>query len=83
MPTDWNELLEYTPPEYKEMYQRTLRANQVLTTDADPEVAPTPKELIWTRNKTKLYRYISESPKNIRFLFFWCMPLLINLISWI
>jgi polyhydroxyalkanoate synthase len=63
MPTDWNELIEFTPPQYKEMYQRAVRANQVLTTDAEPEVGPTPKELIWTRNKTKLYRYISENPK--------------------
>ncbi|WP_045514643.1 class III poly(R)-hydroxyalkanoic acid synthase subunit PhaC [Neobacillus niacini] len=63
MPTDWNDLLEFTPPQYKEMYQRAIRANQVLTTEAEPEVAPTPKELIWTRNKTKLYRYISENPK--------------------
>jgi polyhydroxyalkanoate synthase subunit PhaC len=63
MPTDLNELIEFTPQQYKEMYQRTIRANQVLTTDAEPEVAPTPKELIWTRNKTKLYRYISEDPK--------------------
>jgi len=35
----------------------------VLTTDAEPEVAPTPKEVVWTRNKTKLYRYISDQPK--------------------
>ncbi|WHY00695.1 class III poly(R)-hydroxyalkanoic acid synthase subunit PhaC [Neobacillus sp. DY30] len=63
MPTDWNELIEFTPQQYKEMFQRTIRANQVLTTDAEPEVAPTPKELVWTRNKTKLYRYISENPK--------------------
>lgn len=63
MPTDWNDLLEFTPPQYKEMYQRAIRANQVLTTEAEPEVAPTPKELVWTRNKTKLYRYISENPK--------------------
>jgi polyhydroxyalkanoate synthase subunit PhaC len=63
MPTDLNELIEFTPQQYKEMFQRTVRASQVLTTDAEPEVAPTPKELVWTRNKTKLYRYISESPK--------------------
>lgn len=63
MPTDWNELIEFTPQQYKEMVQRTVRASQVLTTDAEPEVGPTPKELVWTRNKTKLYRYISESPK--------------------
>ncbi|MDR7077600.1 polyhydroxyalkanoate synthase [Neobacillus niacini] len=35
----------------------------MLTTDPEPEVAPTPKEVIWTRNKTKLYRYISDQPK--------------------
>ena len=35
----------------------------MLTTDPEPEVAPTPKEVVWTRNKTKLYRYISDQPK--------------------
>jgi polyhydroxyalkanoate synthase subunit PhaC len=35
----------------------------VLTSDAEPEVAPTPKQVVWTRNKTKLYRYISDQPK--------------------
>ena len=35
----------------------------MLTTDPEPEVAPTPKEVIWTKNKTKLYRYISDQPK--------------------
>jgi polyhydroxyalkanoate synthase subunit PhaC len=63
MPADLNELIEFTPQQYKEMFQRAVRASQVLTTDAEPEVGPTPKELVWTRNKTKLYRYISDSPK--------------------
>jgi polyhydroxyalkanoate synthase subunit PhaC len=35
----------------------------VLSTEAQPEVAPTPKEVIWTKNKAKLYRYISNAPK--------------------
>lgn len=35
----------------------------MLTSDAEPEVAPTPKQVVWTRNKTKLYRYISDQPK--------------------
>ena len=30
--------------------------------DAEPEVAPTPKEVVWTKNKAKLYRYISDTP---------------------
>jgi polyhydroxyalkanoate synthase len=75
MPKEWNTMLEFTPQKYQEMlleftpqkyqetYQRVIRATQVLTTDAEPEVAPTPKEVVWTRNKTKLYRYISDQPK--------------------
>ena len=35
----------------------------MLTTEAQPEVAPTPKEVIWTRNKAKLYRFLSNEPK--------------------
>lgn len=63
MPNEWTEMLEFTPPQYKEAYQRALRATEVLTTDPEPEVAPTPKELVWTRNKTKLWRYLSDEPK--------------------
>jgi polyhydroxyalkanoate synthase len=63
MPKEWNGVLEFAPEKYQEMYQRVYRATQVLTTDAEPEVAPTPKEVVWTRNKTKLYRYISDQPK--------------------
>lgn len=66
MSADWNECIEFTPQQYKEMFQRAQRASQVLTTDTDPEVGPTPKELVWTRNKTKLYRYISEKPRTHR-----------------
>ncbi len=48
------------------MLNRVYRATQVLTTDAQPEVAPTPKEVVWTKNKTKLYRYISDQPKKYK-----------------
>ena len=52
-----------------EMYARRIstkhisceKSNQVLTAEPEPEVGPTPKEVIWTKNKTKLYRYISET----------------------
>ena len=40
-----------------------LRLQSALTSDAQPEVGPTPKEVIWSKNKTKLYRYISDQPK--------------------
>ncbi|MCM2532320.1 class III poly(R)-hydroxyalkanoic acid synthase subunit PhaC [Neobacillus pocheonensis] len=56
------EFAEMMPEEYQQMYRRVKRATQVLTSDTEPEGA-TPKEVIWTRNKTKLYRYISEQPK--------------------
>ena len=51
------------PEEYQQVFNRVKKATQVLTADSEPEVAPTPKEVVWTRNKTKLYRYISEQPK--------------------
>jgi polyhydroxyalkanoate synthase len=51
------------PEEYQQVYKRFVKATQVLTSDAQPEVGPTPKEVIWTKNKTKLYRYISDQPK--------------------
>ena len=40
------------------------RFNRILTTDA--EVAQTPKELVWTLNKAKLYRYIPVVPQEER-----------------
>jgi len=60
---EWEEFAEMIPGEYQQMYRRVKRATQVLTSDTEPEVGPTPKEVIWTRNKAKLYRYISEQPK--------------------
>lgn len=51
------------PDEYQQVFNRVKRATEVLTTEAEPEVGPTPKEVIWTKNKTKLYRFISDSPK--------------------
>jgi polyhydroxyalkanoate synthase subunit PhaC len=55
-------MVEMLPSDYQKMVKRAQKAAQVLTQDAEPEVAPTPKEVIWTRNKTKLYRYISDHP---------------------
>jgi polyhydroxyalkanoate synthase len=38
--------------------------NRLLTTDA--KIAQTPKEVVWTLNKAKLYRYIPVVPENER-----------------
>lgn len=66
---EYENFIEMVPEEYQQMYRRLKSVTQVLTKDAEPEVGPTPKEVIWTRNKTKLYRYISEHPKNIKLRF--------------
>ena len=38
-------------------YQQLKKFTEIITTDAEPEVGQTPKEVIWTKNKAKLYRY--------------------------
>lgn len=50
------------PEEYQKVYKNVIKASKVLTSEAEPEVGPTPKEVVWTRNKTKLYRYKSDQP---------------------
>ncbi|MGO4889067.1 class III poly(R)-hydroxyalkanoic acid synthase subunit PhaC [Anaerobacillus sp. MEB173] len=56
-------IVDLMPDEAKQSYRRFKRAMEVLTTEPEPEVGLTPKEVIWTKNKTKLYRYISDTPK--------------------
>lgn len=45
------------PEELQNSYYRFKRVSEVLTKDPEPQVGLTPKEVIWTKNKTKLYRY--------------------------
>ncbi|MEC1740734.1 class III poly(R)-hydroxyalkanoic acid synthase subunit PhaC [Schinkia azotoformans] len=60
---DWENVFEETvPKEIKDSYMRIKRAFEIMLTEAEPEVGLTPKEVIWTKNKTKLYRYISNQP---------------------
>ncbi|MDQ0205783.1 class III poly(R)-hydroxyalkanoic acid synthase subunit PhaC [Alkalicoccobacillus murimartini] len=46
-----------------ESYARFKRAVEVITTDPAPEVGPTPKQVIWTKNKSTLYRYVPDVEK--------------------
>lgn len=60
---DWESLFEESiPTEIKDSFMKVKRASDILTKEAEPEVGLTPKEVIWTKNKTKLYRYISNQP---------------------
>lgn len=59
-------VINMMPEEAQRSYKRFRRTMEVLTTDPEPEVGLTPKEVIWTKNKTKLYRYISDVPKKYK-----------------
>lgn len=64
---EWEAVLEKTiPTEIKDSYSRIKRASEIMTVEAEPEVGLTPKEIIWKKNKTKLYRYITDEPKQYK-----------------
>ncbi|MGM7724194.1 class III poly(R)-hydroxyalkanoic acid synthase subunit PhaC [Metabacillus sp. Hm71] len=63
---EWQQLMETIPNEFQEPYTRLTRATEVLTSDPEPEVGLTPKEVIWTKNKAKLFRYVSDQPKKFK-----------------
>src|SRR5437868_11397358 len=54
------------PPtaDFRAFEERLQRLNKVLTTRA--AIAQTPKELVWTLNKAKMYRYVPVVPKERR-----------------
>ncbi|RLL46590.1 class III poly(R)-hydroxyalkanoic acid synthase subunit PhaC [Oceanobacillus piezotolerans] len=56
-------LLDGMPEEYKKSYKRYQRALNILTKEPEPQVGQTPKEVIWTKNKAKLYRYQPNKTK--------------------
>lgn len=60
---EWGTLPETMTNDAKDYYSRLNRAVKVLTKEPDPEVGLSPKEVIWTKNKATLYRYVSDHPK--------------------
>lgn len=56
----WVNLL---PENVQKNYNRFKKVNDVLTRQPEPQVGLSPKEVIWTKNKAKLYRYISPVEK--------------------
>ncbi|MGE3780721.1 MAG: alpha/beta fold hydrolase, partial [Pirellulaceae bacterium] len=57
-----------TCPDVQAELQKTVeklqKFNRLLTTDA--RIAQTPKQLVWTLNKSKLYRYVPVVPESQR-----------------
>ncbi len=43
-------------------FEKVHTLNRLVNTDA--KIAQTPKELIWTLNKAKLYRYVPQVPED-------------------
>ena len=63
---DWEDILGPIPDEIKQSLERARRFQEVVTTDSEPLVYQTPKEVIWTKNKAKLYRFASHLEKNTK-----------------
>lgn len=63
---EFEKMLELAPKELSTNYKRFKRTVNILFNEPEPEVGLTPKEVIWTKNKTKLYRYISDTPKKYK-----------------
>lgn len=59
-------MIELAPKGISTNYKRMKRTLNVLLNEPEPEVGLTPKEVIWTKNKTKLYRYISSTPRKYK-----------------
>ena len=50
------------PEEFLDSYNRFNTAFKHIALDPEPEVGATPKEVIWTKNKAKLYHFLSDRP---------------------
>lgn len=58
-----NRWMESMPSHLQKEYNRFKRLTEVFTSDAEPKVGQTPKEVIWTKNKAKLYHYEPNKTK--------------------
>lgn len=63
---DWEEVMGMVPEELRKQINRVKRFNEVLMVEPDPQVYQTPKEVIWTKNKAKLYRFAPHLEKKHR-----------------
>jgi polyhydroxyalkanoate synthase len=55
---------------------RAIEMERLLLTAKEAPVGQTPKELIWRKNKSRLYRYVRTSPATRKTPVFLCMPLI-------
>ena len=55
--SEMDQWMSAIPEDVKKSYERFQRVTDVMTKEPEPKVGQTPKEVIWTKNKAKLYRY--------------------------
>ena len=60
---EMDSFIDSLPEDVKKGYNRFKRVTEVMTKDPDPQVGLTPKEVIWSKNKAKLYRYQTSMEK--------------------
>jgi polyhydroxyalkanoate synthase len=63
---EWQQLMETIPNEYQESYSRLTRATEVLTSEPDPEVGLTPKEVIWTKKQSEVIPVCIRSAEKVQ-----------------
>ena len=71
--------VSYVPPDPAELWSsadKALEMARVVLGSADAPVGLTPKELIWRKNKARLYRYVRPEPATHRTPIFLVLPLI-------
>lgn len=63
---EWEDILGQLPEDVKKQMNRVKRYNEVMFQEAEPQVYQTPKEVIWSKNKAKLYRFAPNVEKKHR-----------------
>lgn len=61
---DMDSWLKTMPEPLQKNYDRFKKVSEVLTRTPEPKVGQSPKEVIWSKNKAKLYRYHSQKITN-------------------
>lgn len=57
-----DEVGEQLQESYDRIMESTRRWAEIISFDPDPQTGMTPKDIVWRKNKSKLYRYCSSNP---------------------
>ncbi len=60
------DMVDWMPEETKHSYHRFKRTMEILTTDPEPEVGLTPKEVIWTKKQNNVISLYFRKAKEIQ-----------------